>query len=56
MRVFGFRTAFVFDHSQTDGEPLPEFSVAEGDPQHYTAHLKQFLYLIVMSLSHIKQH
>ncbi len=26
-RVYGFRAAHVFDISQTDGEPLPEFAV-----------------------------
>src|SRR6266853_6218270 len=35
-RVFGFRAAHVFDISQTDGEPLPEFAAITGDPQGYT--------------------
>lgn len=39
-RVFGFRTAYVFDQSQTEGDPLPEFAVVKGHPQHYTARLK----------------
>src|ERR1700737_3399138 len=32
-RVFGFRAAHVFDVSQTDGEPLPEFATVKGDPE-----------------------
>ena len=35
-RVFGFRAAYVFDQSQTDGDPLPEFAAVQGDPQQYT--------------------
>ena len=31
-RVFGFRAAHVFDISQTDGEPLPEFANGERRP------------------------
>jgi antirestriction protein ArdC len=42
-RVFGFRAAHVFDISQTDGEPLPEFAPVKGDPQGYTDRLKQFV-------------
>jgi hypothetical protein len=41
-RVFGFRAAHVFDLSQTDGEPLPEFASVAGNPQSYSEHLKQF--------------
>jgi antirestriction protein ArdC len=42
-RVFGFRAAYVFDVSQTEGEPLPEFATVKGDPQEYTERLKQFV-------------
>ncbi len=42
-RVFGFRAAHVFDVSQTDGEPLPEFAAVKGDPQGYTDRLKHFV-------------
>lgn len=42
-RVFGFRPAHVFDVSQTDGEPLPEFATVTGDPQGFTDRLKQFV-------------
>jgi antirestriction protein ArdC len=31
-QVLGFRAVYVFDVSQTDGEPLPESSHASGDP------------------------
>jgi antirestriction protein ArdC len=42
-RVFGFRAAHVFDVSQTDGEALPEFAVAKGEPGEYTDRLKAFI-------------
>jgi hypothetical protein len=42
-RIFGFRAAHVFDVSQTDGEPLPEFVTVKGDPHGYTDRLKHFI-------------
>jgi len=33
--VSTFKTAYVFDISQTDGEPLPEFARIQGDPGTY---------------------
>jgi hypothetical protein len=42
-RLFGFRAAHVFDVSQTDGEPLPEFATVKGDPQGYNERLTQFV-------------
>jgi hypothetical protein len=42
-RLFGFRAAHVFDVSQTDGEPLPEFAMVKGDPQGYNERLVQFV-------------
>ncbi len=42
-RVFGFRAAHVFDVSQTEGEPLPEFATVRGDPQNYTVRMKAFV-------------
>src|ERR1700733_6584442 len=41
-RLFGFRAAHVFDVSQTDGEPLPEFASVKGDPKDYNDRLIQF--------------
>src|SRR5436190_638308 len=32
-RLAGFRTAYVFDVSQTEGKPLPEFAKTTGDPK-----------------------
>lgn len=40
-RIFGFRAAHVFYISQTGGEPLPEFAPVKGDPQEFTARLKE---------------
>lgn len=42
-RVCGFKVAHVFDYSQTDGEPLPEFAKVTGDPQDATERLKAFV-------------
>jgi hypothetical protein len=42
-QLFGFRAAHVFDVSQTDGEPLPEFATISGDPQGYKEQLIQFV-------------
>jgi antirestriction protein ArdC len=42
-RLFGFRAAHLFDVSQTEGEPLPEFAKGNGDPQDYAERLKQFI-------------
>ena len=35
-RVAGFRTAYVFDVSQTEGKALPELGRTTGDPRDYT--------------------
>ncbi len=42
-RLFGFRAAHVFDVSQTDGEPLPEFATISGDPKEFMARLSRFV-------------
>lgn len=39
-RLAGFRTAYVFDVSQTEGKPLPEFAKTTGDPKDYGEKLK----------------
>ena len=39
--IFGFRVAYVFDVAQTDGEPLPEFADAIGDPGDWLSRLEQ---------------
>ena len=38
-----FRAAYVFDVSQTDGEPLPCPAEASGDPRDHTERLKHFI-------------
>ena len=42
-RLFGFRAAHVFDVSQTDGEPLPEFATVQGDPGDLIERLTEFV-------------
>ncbi len=41
--ALAFRTAYVFDISQTDGKPLPEFARTQGDPGAYTKRLERFI-------------
>jgi antirestriction protein ArdC len=41
--VVAFRGAYVFDISQTEGRPLPEFSRVGGDPGTYLERLKSFV-------------
>jgi len=38
-----FKTAYVFDISQTDGKPLPEFARVDGDPGAYAGRLRQYV-------------
>lgn len=42
-RLYGFRAAHVFDVSQTDGDPLPEFATIKGDPKDYAERLEHFV-------------
>ena len=39
----GFKAAYVFDVSQTDGSPLPEFAAVTGDPGQNLERLKEFV-------------
>ena len=39
--VWGFKVVFVFDVSQTDGQPLPKLTTVQGDPAHFLARLKE---------------
>jgi N-terminal domain of anti-restriction factor ArdC len=39
----GFRPAYVFDISQTDGQPLPEIGSVNGDPCEYRERLAKFV-------------
>jgi len=41
--VTTFKTAYVFDISQTDGKALPEFARAQGDPGEYLEKLEEFI-------------
>ena len=41
--VTTFKTAYVFDISQTDGKPLPEFAKAQGDPGVCLERLETFI-------------
>jgi antirestriction protein ArdC len=39
----GFRAAYVFDISQTDGQPLPEIGSVYGDPREHRERLARFI-------------
>ena len=39
----GFRAAYVFDITQTDGQPLPEIGSVNDDPRGYRERLTKFL-------------
>lgn len=41
--VSTFKTAYVFDVSQTEGKPLPEFARTQGDPGTYLERLERFV-------------
>ena len=38
-----FKTVYIFDVSQTEGKPLPEFARVRGDPADYTQRLEDFI-------------
>jgi len=40
--IAGFRAAYVFDVSQTDGKDLPQIGVVQGDPRDYSDRLRKF--------------
>jgi antirestriction protein ArdC len=39
-RLAGFRSAYVFDIQQTDGQPLPQFATTTGDPEKFGEKLR----------------
>ena len=41
-RIAGFRAAYVFDVSQTDGRDLPQIGIVHGDPHEHTDGLRKF--------------
>jgi antirestriction protein ArdC len=40
--VAGFRAAYVFDVSQTDGKELPQIAMVQGEPRDYQGRLRTF--------------
>lgn len=41
-RITGFRAAYVFDVSQTDGQDLPQIGTVQGDPLEFSDGLRKF--------------
>ncbi|MGH7243421.1 MAG: ArdC-like ssDNA-binding domain-containing protein [Phycisphaerales bacterium] len=50
--ILRFRAVYVFDVTQTEGEPLPEPSRVEGDPQHHLGILRQVVAERGIALDH----
>jgi hypothetical protein len=50
-RIVRFKAVYVFDYSQTDGEPLPETAETTGDPGHYLSRLQGFVQSLGIKLS-----
>lgn len=50
--LVGFRPVYVWDESQTDGEPLAEISAVTGDPGEYTDRLKSYVAQLGIALEY----
>jgi antirestriction protein ArdC len=53
--VTGFRAAYVFDITQTDGKELPAIGIVQGDPKDYTVQLQAFAKAQGISLEYSDQ-
>lgn len=53
--VFGFRTVFIFDVSQTDGAELPEFSELAGEPGEYQEKLVDLITSQGIAFDYVEQ-
>ena len=51
-RNLRFRVVYVFDVTQTDGEPLPEFAKVTGDPGDYAERLKELVKQLSIELQY----
>jgi len=40
-RIYGFKTAYVFDLKQTEGKDLPQFAKVKGDPGQFLCRLRE---------------
>jgi hypothetical protein len=54
-RTVRFRVVYVFDVTQTDGEPLPEFAKAVGDPGDYAERLRSLVRQLSIELEYSEQ-
>ncbi len=51
-KILRFRAAYVFDVSQTDGDPLPEPTAVGGNPNGHTDRLKEFVQISSIKLEY----
>lgn len=54
-RLVRFKVAYVFDVSQTDGEPLPDFAQVYGEPGEYSDRLKNLVRQMNIELEYSDQ-
>jgi len=54
-RLVRFRVVYVFDISQTDGEPLPDFAQVSGEPGEYSERLKALVRQMNIELDYSDQ-
>src|SRR5260221_10962575 len=50
--IAGFRAAYVFDVSQTDGKELPQIGIVQGDPREYHERLRTFAHVQGISVQY----
>lgn len=50
--IVAFRAVHVFDVSQTDGDPLPDFARPDGDPGQYSEHLRHLVAQLAIDLQY----
>lgn len=53
--LIGYKAAYVFDISQTEGEELSPVSTILGNPQHYLAKLKEFISSLAIKVEYVEQ-
>lgn len=54
-KILRFRVVYVFDVTQTDGDPLPEFAKITGDPGDYADRLKGLVHQLSIELAYSDQ-
>lgn len=53
--IAGFRAAYVFDVSQTDGKDLPQIAIVQGDPRQHGERLRTFAHAQGISIEYASE-